>query len=305
MATLGLRSAMLGACRLASTRTNTINRSSFHTSTRSMMTQTQPKTQDWSASQYLKFAKQRTRPSRDLLAQVPLESPSLILDVGCGPGNSTQVLVDRYPGATIEGIDSSPGMITEARKALPQIQFSVADLKTYTPEKPLDLVFSNAVFQWLKADERVPTMKRMIQWLRPGGVLAIQVPDNYLEPSHIAMRAVANEGPWASILGPLRPALDQFATPQQFYDELATLCSSVDIWHTLYQHPLDDHQSLVEWVKGTGLRPFLNPLDPEDREAFAESYLAKLKEIYPVSTDGKVLLRYPRLFMIAVRESGR
>ncbi|EEU43356.1 uncharacterized protein NECHADRAFT_45389 [Fusarium vanettenii 77-13-4] len=282
--------------------TSIVSRSNFHISTRSMMAQTEPKAQDWSASQYLKFAKQRTRPSRDLLAQVPLESPSFILDVGCGPGNSTQVLVDRYPGAVIEGIDSSPGMITEARKALPQIKFSVADLKTHTPQKPLDLVFSNAVFQWLKADERVPTMKRMMQWLRPGGVLAIQVPDNYLEPSHIAMRAVANEGRWASILGPLRPALDQFATPQQFYDELSPLSSSVDIWHTLYQHPLDDHQSLVEWVKGTGLRPFLNPLSPEDKEAFAESYLARLKDIYPVSVDGKVLLRYPRLFMIAVRE---
>ncbi|RSL81913.1 hypothetical protein CEP51_005501 [Fusarium floridanum] len=291
---------MRGTFRRVSTPTTTI-RSNFHTSTRAMMAQTQAKTQDWSASQYLKFAKQRTRPSRDLLAQVPLESPTHILDVGCGPGNSTQVLVDRYPGTVIEGIDSSPGMITEARKALPRIQFSVADLKTYTPEKPLDLVFSNAVFQWLKADERVPTMKRMIQWLRPGGVLAIQVPDNYLEPSHIAMRAVANEGPWASILRPLRPALDQLATPQHFYDELSPLCSSVDIWHTLYQHPLDDHQSLVEWVKGTGLRPFLNPLSPEDREAFAESYLAKLKEVYPASVDGRVLLKYPRLFMIAVR----
>ncbi|KAJ3460670.1 hypothetical protein MRS44_011537 [Fusarium solani] len=226
MAALGLRSAMVGASRLASTRTNTINRFNFHSTTRSMTTQTQAKAQDWSAS---------------------------------------------------------------------QIQFSVADLKTYTPEKLLDLVFSNAVFQWLKADERVPMMKRMIQWLRPGGVLAIQVLDNYLEPSHIAMRAFANEDPWASILGPLSPALDQFATPQQFYDELSPLCSSVDIWHTLYQHPLDDHQSLVEWVKGTGLRPFLNPLGSEDREAFAESYLTKLKEVYQVSVDGKVLLRYPRL----------
>ncbi|KAK7427788.1 hypothetical protein QQZ08_005726 [Neonectria magnoliae] len=124
------------------------------------MAQTQPKTQNWSASQYLKFSKQRTRPSRDLLTQVPLESPARILDVGCGPGNSTQVLVTRYPDAVIERIDYSPDMITEARKALPEIQFSVADLKTYTPP---DLVFSNAVFQWLKADERVPTMKTMIQ----------------------------------------------------------------------------------------------------------------------------------------------
>ncbi|KAM0437824.1 hypothetical protein ACHAPT_002189 [Fusarium lateritium] len=268
------------------------------------MAQSHSKAQDWSAAQYLKFAKQRTRPSRDLLAQVPLESPSLILDVGCGPGNSTQVLTSRYPDAVVQGIDSSPDMIAEARKALPQVQFSAADLRTYTPQKPLDLVFSNAVFQWLKSDERVPMMERMIQWLRPGGVLAIQVPDNYLEPSHIAMRAVANEGPWARILGPLRPALDQFDTPQQFYNQLSPLCSSVDIWHTLYQHPLDNHQSLVEWVKGTGLRPFLNPLSLQDRESFADSYLAKLKELYPVSVDGKVLLRYPRLFIIAVREAG-
>ncbi|TPX08066.1 uncharacterized protein E0L32_010266 [Thyridium curvatum] len=257
---------------------------------------------DWSANQYLKFEKQRTRPARDLLAQVPLDQPPRrVLDVGCGPGNSTEILREQYPAAAIEGIDSSPDMIAKAGKRLPDIPFSVVDLRTYSPKEPQDLIFSNAVLHWLRADERIPTMRRMVEWLRPGGVLAIQVPDNYLEKSHAAMRAVAEEGPWAPVLGPLKPALDPFESPQELYDGLIPLCSAVDIWHTFYQHPLEDHQGVVEWVKGTGLRPFLDPLGPEDRVAFEKEYLEKLKGLYPVSVDGKVLLRYPRLFLVAVR----
>ncbi|KAH6896653.1 S-adenosyl-L-methionine-dependent methyltransferase [Thelonectria olida] len=257
--------------------------------------------QDWSSTQYLKFANQRTRPALDLLAQVPLESPNLVLDVGCGPGNSTEILVSKYPNAAIEGIDSSPDMIAKARNTVPSAQFSLADLTSYTVPKPMDLIFSNAVLHWVKADDRIPTMKKMIQSLRPGGVFAMQVPDNYHERSHAAMRAVANDGPWAEILRQLKPALDPFSTPLQIYNELSPLCSSVDIWHTFYQHPLDSHQGIVEWVKGTGLRPFLDPLTPEHSQGFLDKYLAKLKEEYETSVDGKVLLRYPRLFIVAVR----
>lgn len=258
-------------------------------------------TKDWSAAQYLKFAEQRTRPSRDLLAQIPLASPKRIIDVGCGPGNSTEVLAKQWPDANILGMDSSPNMIETARKALPNLEFAVADLHTYTPEGPVDLLFSNAVFQWINFEDRIPIIRRLVQSLKPGGVFAFQVPDNYTEQSHEAMRAVAENGPWSETLEPLKPSLGPFQTPFELYNALKPLCSSVDVWHTYYQHPLGRHQEIVEWVKGTGLRPFIDPLGPEQKEGFLAAYLEKLKELYPLCDDGSVLLRYPRLFLVAVR----
>nr|WOD46132.1 hypothetical protein [Trichoderma atroviride] len=232
-------------------------------------------TKDWSAAQYLKFAEQRTRPSRDLLAQVPLAAPKSIIDIGCGPGNSTEVLAKQWPDAQISGIDSSPNMIETARKALPNLQFAVADLMDYTPKGPVDLLFSNAVYQWIQFEHRIPIMKRLIESLKPGGVFAFQVPDNHMEKSHEAMRTVAENGPWAATLSQLKPALGPFQTPLELYNELKPL-----------------------W---TGLRPFIDPLSAEQREGFLEAYLGKLKELYPTCNDGSVLLRYPRLFLVAVR----
>lgn len=257
---------------------------------------------DWSATQYLKFNRERTRPSRDLLAQVPLTKPQYVVDLGCGPGNSTAVLVDQYPHSKIVGMDSSPDMIEKAKAALPDIEFTLDDLNTYRPQKPVDLYFSNAVFQWLAAEDRIPAIKALLETQLPGGVFAFQVPDNFNEPSHVAMRAVAEDGPWAETLQRLRPARDQFQSPQELYDELSPLSSNVDIWHTHYQHVLENHEAIVEWVKGTGLRPFVDPLPSEQRDEFLRLYLERLKDLYPVSHDGKVLLKYPRLFVVAVRK---
>ncbi|KAL7811381.1 S-adenosyl-L-methionine-dependent methyltransferase [Trichoderma gracile] len=258
-------------------------------------------TKDWSAAQYLKFAEQRTRPSRDLIAQVPLAAPKRIIDVGCGPGNSTEVLAKQWPDAHILGMDSSPNMIETARKALPNLEFTVADLHTYKPEGPVDLIFSNAVFQWIDFEHRIPILRRLVESLQPGGVLAFQVPDNHTESSHKAMRAVAENGPWSETLGRLKPSLGPYQTPLELYNGLKPLCLSIDVWHTYYNHPLGGHQEIVEWVKGTGLRPFIDPLEPEHKERFLAAYLEKLKELYPLCDDGTVLLRYPRLFLVAVR----
>lgn len=192
-------------------------------------------------------------------------------------------------------------MVETARKALPGLQFDVADLNTYTPDEPVDLLFSNAVFQWLAYDDRISVIKRLLESLKPGGVFAMQIPDNFTEHSHESMRAVAEKGPWAEILRSLKPAREAVHSPQQLYDALKPLCSSVDLWHTHYQHPMENHQGIVEWLKGTGLRPFLDPLDPEQREGFLAAYLQRIKSLYPESYDGSVLLRFPRLFMVAVR----
>ncbi|CAI7608280.1 unnamed protein product [Penicillium glandicola] len=247
---------------------------------------------DWSASQYLKFEKERTQPARDLLSHVPLTAPKRIIDLGCGPANSTAVLAQQYPTATITGLDSSPDMIKRAKQVLPDRDFHVADLSTYTPDAatPVDLFFSNAVFQWLKADDRIAVIKRLLQPQQTGAVFALQVPHNLNEPSHLLMRETAADGPWAGKLADVQR--DGFQSPQEL---------EVSVFETSYYHSLESHEAVVEWVKGTGLRPFLDPLDDGEKEGFLKDYLRRLRAVYPVSIDGRVLLKYPRLFMVAVK----
>jgi trans-aconitate 2-methyltransferase len=256
-------------------------------------------TKDWSAQQYLKFEAERTRPSRDLLAQIPLKSPKRVVDLGCGPGNSTAVLLNQYPDAHLTGMDSSPDMIRKASATLPNIKFTVEDLNTYTPQEPVDVFFSNAVFQWIPRNERLEVVKRLIQSQPSDGVFAFQVPDNLTEPSHAAMQETVANGPWAEALSTV--GRDTFQTPQEIYDELKPLCSDVNVWHTHYYHSLENHEAVVEWVKGTGLRPYIDPLSATDRESFLKAYLGQLEKLYPKTIDGRVLLRYPRLFVVAVR----
>jgi trans-aconitate 2-methyltransferase len=252
---------------------------------------------DWSPSTYLKFEDERTRPARDLLAQVPLTAPAKIIDVGCGPGNSTELLVERYPEAAVTGLDNSPNMLAEARTRLPAATFAEADAHTWTPGSGTDLVFANAIYQWVP--EHLTQFPRVLEALPPGGVLAVQMPDNMAEPSHVLMRKAAAEGPWAEQLrGAARLPLPPVRT---YHDALRPVASRVEIWHTAYNHVLDGPGAIVEWVKATGLRPFIDPLTPTDREAFLARYLEHIVEAYPCTTDGKVLLRFPRLFIVAVR----
>lgn len=255
---------------------------------------------DWSAAQYLKFEDERTQPARDLLARVLLQSPKRVVDLGCGPGNSTAVLESRYPNAHLVGMDSSPDMIRKAKSALPHLDFTVEDLRSYTPAVSVDLFFSNAVFQWLGKDERFGIVKKLMQTQPSGGVFALQVPDNLMEPSHVLMRETAEKGPWAEILANV--GRDTFQTPREIYDLLKPVCSRVDIFHTTYYHSLQNHAAIIEWVKGTGLRPYLDPLSSEEKEGFLREYLTRLEKAYPSTYDGRVLLPYPRFFVVAVKK---
>ena len=256
---------------------------------------------DWSAAQYLKFEAERTRPSWDLLSQVPLTTPKTVIDLGCGPGNSTAVLQKRFPQAHIIGLDSSPGMIEKAKQTLPDVEFTLGDLNSYKPAGSADLLFSNAVYQWLPYDQRMQIFTTLIRTQESGGVFAFQVPDNFSMPSHVAMRSVADEGPWAETLKSLQPARKPFQSPQELYDQLKPMCTSVNIWHTSYYHILDSHEAIVEWVRGTGLQPYINPLSPAEKEELLKAYLERIENLYPVLHDGKVCLRYPRLFVVAVK----
>lgn len=252
---------------------------------------------DWSPSKYLQFADERTRAARDLLAQVPLTAPRRVVDMGCGPGNSTELLVARFPDAEVIGLDSSPAMLDEARKQLPGVRFDSADATSWVPEPGTDLVFANAIYQWVP--DHLAALERVAAALPEGGVLAVQMPDNMGEPSHMAMNVVGLGGPWAARLkGKPRPPLPTVA---KYYDRLKPHLRALDIWHSVYNHVLDGPAAVVEWVKGTGLRPFLEPLTPEEQTEYLKRYLEQIGSAYPPRADGKVLLRFPRLFIVGVK----
>jgi trans-aconitate 2-methyltransferase len=276
-----------------------------------------PPTKDWSASQYLKFTTLRTRPVHDLLSQVVPHIASTtpcIYDLGCGPANSTEVVAAAFPSAKITGMDSSPDMLAKARATLPSTEFVLGDLATYEVGEEADLVFSNAVFHWLRSSSRIPTLVRLLEGMKSGGVVAIQLPDNYEEPSHVAMRdTAAMKGvAWSKYFEHAepgnkmhddRPDLDPVEKAGAWYDALVTHASDVNVWRTQYSHVLKDVGAIVEWVKGTGLQPFLNRIGNEEaKKAYLAEYERRLSDLYPKMGDGKVLLVYPRLFVVAVRK---
>ncbi len=255
---------------------------------------------EWSASQYLRFEDQRTRPARDLLSHVPLHEAETIFDLGCGPGNSTELLDQRFPGAQISGMDLDENMLVTAQKRLPHIPFFKADLASWRPEEPADLLFSNAVFQWVPDQLRV--LVGLMESLKPGGVLAIQMPDNLAEPSHRLMEEAALGGPWAERFVEHTAKRAELPNAETFVNELSPHGDSINIWHTVYYHRLANAEAIVEWVNGTGLRPWLDRLEEDDRPSFIADYTAKVRAAYPPLEDGSVLLRFPRLFVVAVKK---
>jgi trans-aconitate 2-methyltransferase len=247
----------------------------------------------------VKFEDQRTRPARDLIAQVPLETVARGVDLGCGPGNSTKLLIERWGAAGISGLDSDADMVEAARKRLPGTAFSLADLATWQPSEPQDLLFANAVFQWLP--NHLDIFERLMDALVPGGVLAVQMPDNRNEPSHLLMEEAAHAGPWrdAFLRNPARRA--EMPTTADYYNRLIGRSARLDIWHTIYNHPMDGAAAIVEWVKGTGLMPYLERVAAGEREHYIDDYRARLEKAYPAMADGKVLFRFPRIFIVAVK----
>ena len=258
---------------------------------------------DWNAAQYRKFEEERTRPAVDLLAHLPVEDPGTIYDLGCGPGNSTELLLYRFPNAHVTGLDSSPDMIAAARKRLPELTFALQDIAQWQPADAVDLIYSNATLQWLSGHETL--FPRLASYLAANGVLAVQMPDNLDEPCHVLMREVAQNGLWSRKLGPAvtrrsgsRAVIGSFG---DYYAMLRPICRRVDLWRTIYVPQVSGISGIVEWLKGTGLRPFLDPLGEGERRDFLAAYEEALRGAYAVQSDGKVLLDYPRIFIVAQR----
>jgi trans-aconitate 2-methyltransferase len=253
----------------------------------------------WSAKQYVAFEDERTRPVRDLLSALPDIEAKKVIDLGCGPGNSTELLAARFPGAVVSGIDSSADMIGAAARRLPQVQFAIGDIETWSDPGPFDVILANAVLHWVP--DHSTLLPALIARLASGGGLAIQMPDNLDVPAHRLMREIAEVGPWAAALAEASKSRTPLASAEGYYKLLRPLCSRVDVWRTTYYHALSGGAgAVVEWFKGSGLRPFLDPLDPALREAYLKRYRAAVADAYPTLPDGSVLLPFPRLFIVGV-----
>lgn len=258
----------------------------------------------WNPHLYRRYEDERTRPAAELLARVPLATATRVIDLGCGPGNSTELLVRRFPGAHVLGIDNSHAMLDSAATRLPQVEFQLADIGTWEPtvaaHRAPALIYANAALQWVPDHEQL--IPRLFAALAPGGVLAVQMPDNREEPSHRLMRELASEPPWRDSIADAGAARTELLSSAAYYDLLASRAAAVDVWHTIYQHPMASAAAIVEWVRATGLRPFVDPLPAALRHSFLSEYERRVAALYPSRSDGRRLLAFPRLFMVAQRK---
>jgi trans-aconitate 2-methyltransferase len=254
----------------------------------------------WDADQYLRFANERTQPAIDLLARVASESPRSVADLGCGPGNSTALLHGRWPDAEIVGVDNSPDMLAAAHAAHPDWQWQYADIASWKPPAPCDVVFSNAALQWVHDHDRV--FPHLFAQVAPGGALAVQIPAHLNSPVHQAMLAVAQDPVWRDRMGAAIASLSVESPPSIYYDLLQPHAARIDLWITEYQHVLDTPDAVIDWMRGTGLRPVLQALaDDAECARFEALLLPAVERGYPRQADGRVLFPFRRLFVVAYR----
>lgn len=254
----------------------------------------------WNADLYLQFANERTQPSIDLTARIRLEAPGRVIDLGCGPGNSTAVLRGRWPRSIIIGLDHSAEMIAKARAIEPSGTWEQGEIPTWAPGEKFDLVFSNAALQWVP--DHVTLIPHLLAQVAAGGALAVQIPAHLESPVHRAILEIADDPEWSGQMASARWLLN-VGTPGSYYDLLCREAVRVDLWITIYQHVLAGPEAIVEWVRGTGLRPFLEALATEEQRArFTARLLERVTREYPRRAHGKVIFPFRRLFFVAYRE---
>lgn len=253
---------------------------------------------DWNSQQYLKYENERTQPAKDLLNRINTNKPKRILDVGCGPGNSTKILAERYPEAYVLGIDSSEHMVTKAKQINPTINFQTFDASgDLSPlGNDFDIVFSNACIQWISNHDKL--LPNLIQLLIPGGLLAVQMPISDKEPFRQIIKEVSQQPRWHLDFSSLGE--ENALSSEEYYDLLSANSSAFSIWQTTYFHTMHSHQDIIEWSKGTRLRPYLEALPTDLQPLFEETIYEQVKASYPVQQNNHIIFKFPRLFFTAI-----
>lgn len=250
----------------------------------------------WDPDLYLKFERHRLRPARDLIARIPSVEPRAITDLGCGTGAITGLLAERFPGAQIEAIDSSRDMLS--RSGVDGIRWLRKDIADWRPVEHRDVIFSNAALHWLPDHQTL--FPRLAGYLRRGGALAVQMPRNFAAPCHLCIGEAARQGPWKAALESLTGD-SPVGAMGQYYDMLAPLCASVDIWEADYLHALEGENPVADWIAGAALRPYLDRLDGDRKIAFESDVRDRLARLFPKRPDGVTLYGFRRLFIVAVK----
>lgn len=253
----------------------------------------------WSPGEYMRFGDERTRPSVDLATRIDVERPARVIDLGCGPGNSTRVLRLRWPDAHVVGLDSSPEMIEAARAEEPLKEWVLSGIEDWLPATAFDVVFSNAALQWLP--DHGTLVERLFRAVAPGGALGFQIPSADFAAVRELIHGIALDGPWVSrMAGPLGELTME--SPGVYYDCLCPDSRSIDIWETEYFHVMDCATAIVDWISSTGLRPFLRVLESEEEtQLFLALLNERVRETYPPQLDGRVLFPFKRTFVVAYR----
>ena len=258
----------------------------------------------WDPGQYHRFTDHRLRPALELLDRVPVAGASLVHDLGCGSGNVTRIIAERFSGARVAGVDISSDMLAKAAETPSRIEWLEADIAEWEPKAAPELIYSNAALHWV--DDHETLFPRLFGLVAPGGCLAVQMPLSYPMTSHVLMReTLADGGVDGSRLGDdaLAAAVARrwVLEAGEYYDLLAPRAKSVDVWETEYLQRLEGEDPVLEWVKATGLRPILNGLQGTERERFIEVYRERLRRAYPRRAGGHTLYPFRRLFMVATR----
>ena len=249
----------------------------------------------WDPDRYLTYADERGRPFVELVQRVASDAPARVVDLGCGPGNLTRLLAERWPGAEVTGIDASPEMVERARRDVPGVAFQEGDLRDWAAAgETVDVLVSNATLQWLP--DHLEQLPRLVERVRPGGWLAFQVPGNFEEPSHTIRRDLAAEPAYAAHTAGV--AVPGSHDPEVYLDVLAGAGCTVDAWETTYLHVLTGEDPVFTWVSGTGARPTLEALPTGLRETFEAEFRARLRAAYPARAHG-VVLPFRRVFVVA------
>jgi trans-aconitate 2-methyltransferase len=251
----------------------------------------------WEPQTYLRYSEIRFRAGLDLIARIPKADYATIYDLGCGTGHLTRILADTFPNSKVIGIDSSPEMLAEARREFPAMSWQEADINSWHPPGPPDLIFSNAAFQWIPAHETL--FPSLLQMLRPGGALAIQMPRHFESPSHLELKDLVQQSEWRAQLEPL--LLAPVPSPESYWRWLSPHARNVDLWETIYLQVLEGADPVVNFMRGTALRPFLTALSADDGARFVDAFAKRMAAAYPPQANGQTLFPFRRIFMVAQR----